>query len=336
MIRNLPPKVRTDLKRAKRLEWWTLAWMSSVVVVMWLVMGSSQAMKAALVEDVLSLIPAIVFLVASHYEAKPPTAGFPFGFERVHSLASLIAAVALTAVGAFLLYESASTLIKQEHPTIAPISVFGRDIWLGWVMVAALVYSVIPPVILGHIKQPIARRLQDEVLDTDAMMQRADWMTGLAGIGGVLGVGLGYWWADALAAGLISLSIVHDGVTSLRVATAELVDGAPRALGKNEIADDARKLIASLESRYPGALIKLRETGRYIHAEVSGVVPDSSVNLKEVWPGDEERSWRLVQISFVPPRVDRSPEPTAPEDRALPKQRARRTRPAIGARAKRR
>ncbi len=336
MIRNLPPKVRADLKRAKRLEWWTIAWMSSVVVVMWLVMGSSQAMKTALVEDVLSLIPAIVFLVASHYEGKPATTRFPFGFERAHSLASLIAAVALTTVGAFLLYESASTLIKQEHPTIAPISLFGRDIWLGWVMIAALAYSVIPPVILGHLKQPIAQRLQDEVLDTDAMMQRADWMTGLAGMGGVLGVGLGYWWADALAAGLISLSIIHDGVTSLRVATAELVDGTPRALGKNEIAEDAQKLIASLESRYPGAQIRLRETGRYIHAEVSGVAPEPSVDLEEVWPGDDERSWRLVQMSFVPPRIDLALQGTASEDHTRRQQRARRTRAGIGARPRRR
>lgn len=54
MINNLPERVRADLARARRLEWWTLGWMSSVVLVMWLVMGSSQAMKTALVEDVLS------------------------------------------------------------------------------------------------------------------------------------------------------------------------------------------------------------------------------------------------------------------------------------------
>ncbi|TFI59711.1 cation diffusion facilitator family transporter [Sphingomonas parva] len=286
--------------------------MATVVLVMWLVMGGSQAMKTALVEDVLSLVPAIVFLVASHYEQKPPTAKFPFGFERVHSLASVIAAVALAAVGAFLLFESASTLIKQEHPTIAPVSLFGTDVWLGWPMVAALVYSVLPPVILGHIKQPVARRLQDEVLDTDAMMQRADWMTGLAGIGGVLGVGLGYWWGDALAAGLIAVSIVKDGVTSLRVATAELVDGTPRALGSNEIAEDALQLIDSLEARFPGARVRLRETGRYIHAELSGVPPEAQVDLESLWTGDPERSWRLVQLSFVAASNVRHPADHAP------------------------
>ena len=117
MKRDLPPEVRRDLARAKRLEWWTLAWMLSVVFVMWLAMGSSQAMKAALIEDVLSLIPALVFLIAARYEIKRPTAAFPFGFERVHSLAALIAAVALTAVGGFLLFEAGSALLHAEHPT---------------------------------------------------------------------------------------------------------------------------------------------------------------------------------------------------------------------------
>jgi cation diffusion facilitator family transporter len=305
MTRDLPSEMRADLKRAKRLEWWTLGWMGSVVVVMWLAMGSSQAMKTAMIEDLLSLIPAIVFLVASHYEAKPATAKFPFGFERVHSLASLIAAVALTSVGAFLLFDSAITLIMQEHPTIAPVSILGHNVWLGWGMIAALIYSVIPPVILGRLKQPIARRLQDEVLDTDAMMQRADWMTGLAGIAGVLGVGLGYWWADAVAAGMISFSILQDGIKSLGVATAELVDGTPRALGKNQIAEDAQALIDALEARYPGGEVRLRETGRYIHAQVSGVAPERTVDLDEIWPGDPDRRWRFVQLSFVPPNGER-------------------------------
>ena len=301
MNRDLPESVRDDLGRARRLAWWTLAWMSSIVLIMWFAMGSSQAMKTATIEDLLSLIPAAVFLIASHFEAKPPTRRFPHGFERVHSLASLIAAVALAAVGAFLLYDSAITLWTADHPTIASISLFGQDLWQGWVMVAALVYSVIPPVILGHLKQPVARRLQDEVLDTDAMMQKADWMTGLAGVAGVVGVGFGYWWADAAAAAIISFSILKDGITSLRVATAELVDGTPRALGRDEIAEDAEALIAELERRYPGADVKLRETGRYIHAQIAGVEPEPRVDLRSLWPGRPERAWRLVQVSFVPP-----------------------------------
>lgn len=314
MTNTVPAEIRSDLERARRLEWWTLGWMASVVLVMYFAVGSSQAMKTALIEDFLSLVPAGAFLLAHHYEQKGPNRFFPFGFERVHSLSAIIAAVALVGIGAFLLFESVSTLFKQEHPTIPPVKVLGHEIWLGWLMIAALVYSVVPPVILGRLKQPVARRLQDEVLDTDAMMQKADWQTGLAGIAGIVGVGFGLWWADAVAAGIISFSILKDGITSVRVATAELVDGTPRALGKDEIAYDAQRLIKGLECQYPGAKVRLRESGRYIHAEVLGAHPHPDFDLKAAWTGDPERSWRLAQVSFVPPAATNTQVPQPPHD----------------------
>jgi divalent metal cation (Fe/Co/Zn/Cd) transporter len=132
-------------------------------------------------------------------------------------------------------------------------------------------------------------------------MQKADWLTALGGIAGVLGIGLGLWWADAMAAALISINIIHDGIGALRSSIAELVDGAPRQLEKDEVSLDADALKVALEQRYPGAEIRLRETGRYIHAQVSGVHPETKVDLTELWPGDPDRRWRLAQVSFVPP-----------------------------------
>lgn len=298
----LPPELQADHRRAVRLEWWTLGWMGSVVVVMGLVMGSSQAMKTAVIEDVLSLIPAVVFLVAARFERRGPTPHYPYGFHRVNGLAFSISAATLTAVGALLLIESAMTLLAQEHVTVPPMTLFGEDIWMGWVMIAALAYSVVPPVILGRMKLPLAKRLADKVLHTDAMMQKADWMTGLAGIGGIIGLGLGYWWADALAAGIISLSILQDGIKALMSSTAELVDGTPRAIDSSRIACEAEALQDALVARYPGAKVRIRETGRFMNAQVCGIMPDDGeIDLRALWPGDPERSWRFAQLSFVPP-----------------------------------
>jgi hypothetical protein len=70
----LPSEIREDMRRARRLEWHTLGWMTSVVLVMYLASGSPQAMRTALFEDVLSLIPAVTFLIAAHLEPKDPTA----------------------------------------------------------------------------------------------------------------------------------------------------------------------------------------------------------------------------------------------------------------------
>ncbi len=311
MSYELPPELQADLRRAARLEWWTLGWMTSVVLVMGSVMGSSQAMKTAWIEDALSLIPAILFLISIRLERKGETPRYPFGFRRVNSLGFLVSAVTLTAIGGLLLFDSVLTLIKQEHVTIPPITLFGEHLWMGWLMIAALVYSVIPPIILGYLKLPLAKRLNDKVLHTDAMTQKADWMTGLAGMAGVLGVGLGYWWADAAAAGLISLSILVDGVRALRSSTAELIDGAPRAVDSSKIACDAEALRDALAARYPGSDVRIRETGRFMHAQVGGVLPDGErIDLASIWPGDPDRAWRFAQLSFVPPEASDEEERT--------------------------
>jgi cobalt-zinc-cadmium efflux system protein len=301
---TVPRELQEPMRRAVRLEWWNIGFTISIIVVMGLVLGNSQTMKTAWVEDTLGLIPPIVFLVAVHFEKKGAARNFPFGFDRVHSLAFLMAAVALAGVGGMLLWDAAKTLIAREHATVASIHILGRDIWLGWLMLGAQLYSIVPPFIIGLREMPLAKRMQDEVLFTDAKMNKANWQTGAAGLAGVIGLGLGWWWADSLAAAFISFGIIADGWTALRVATAELVDGVPRELGGTGADPEAKRLVEALERKYPGADIRLRETGRYIHAEVCGIHSEPGHNLKALWPGEPERSWRLAQLSFVPPELE--------------------------------
>lgn len=301
-MNRLPESIRDDFARAKRLEWRTLWWMSTVVVLMFLAMGSSQAMRSALIEDVLSLVPAVTFLIAARFEPKDPTEKYPFGFVRVNSLAFLVAAVALTAVGGFLMYENAMTLLMAEHPTVAPVEVFGHTVWLGWLMIAALAWSVVVPMTLGHMKLPVARRLRDKVLNTDALMQKADWQTGLAGIVGILGIYFGYWWADSAAALFIAFSILRDGLANMGIAAAELLDGAPRELDGSDISPEAQRLRARLEKLWPQGDVRLRESGRYIVGTIEGVHPPADLpNLDELM-GDDP-SWRLARLSFSPPET---------------------------------
>lgn len=299
---GIPAAIADDVRHGERLEWWTLAWMISVVAVMALVMGSSQAMKAAVIEDVLSLVPAIVFLLSIHWERKQPNRRFPFGYRRANSLAFLVAATALLSVGGFLAYESVTTLVRQEHPTVGGITLFGHTIWLGWLMIAALAYSVVPPLILGHIKHPIATRIRDKVLHTDALMQKADWQTGLAGIAGIIGIGLGWWWADAAAALFISLSIIKDAIGALEKAVAELLDGTPRALDSNNPSGDAERLTAALKKRFGNVEVRLRETGRYIAAEVDCASPKLIPTAEDLL--GKELAWRLASLTFRPEPAD--------------------------------
>ena len=296
---HLPENVAAALARAKRLEWWTIGFMISVVAVVGLTMGSSQAMRTAWVEDVLSLLPPISFLLVTRLERIGPTRKFPFGFARAHSLAFFFSAAALSLMGGLLLYEAVATLIRQEHPTIGSIRLFGQEVWLGWLMVAALSYSIIPPVVLGRLKKPVAETLSDEVLHTDALMNAADWQTGAAGVVGILGVAFGFWWADAAAAGFIAFSILHDGLRAFAISVAELIDGAPRKLGTLDVDPVVDRISDALQARFPGGAVKTRETGRTIHAVVMPEdQPDLPLDLAAEIAGEDE-AWRLVEVGVA-------------------------------------
>lgn len=176
---------------------------------MGLVMGSSQAMQAAWIKDMLSLLPPVMFLIAVHFERKPPSENYPFGLDRLGSLCFVLSAAALALMGGYLIYDAATVLIRQEHPTIGSMSLFGGQVWMGWFMAGVLAYSIVPPVVLGWKKRALAPVLKDKVLYTDAEMNAADWKTGLAGLLGIAGIAAGFWWADAVAAGLIGLDILR-------------------------------------------------------------------------------------------------------------------------------
>jgi cobalt-zinc-cadmium efflux system protein len=295
-----PREIQADVAAARRLEYWNIGWTISIVVAMGLAMGGSQAMKTAWVEDTLGLVPPIAFLISLRYEARASNRRYHYGFDRANGLGFLIAAVALAAVGLLLLKDAVTTLVAAEHVTIGSIRIWGRDVWLGWFMLAAQAYATIPPLIIGHKELPLARRLRDKLLHTDALMNKANWQTGVAGFLGVAGLGLGYWWADSAAAAIISASIIWDGWKSLRIATSELIDGIPYELGEAELAADAKAVAAALRKEFPGARVLMRETGRYIRAEVVGAVPPEGFDIDRLEiPGLEDR-WRLDSLAFRP------------------------------------
>ena len=302
-----PPDKERERRKAIRLEWITLAGMGSVVLVVYFALGNSQAMRTAWIEDMVGLVPAIIYLVAAHVERREPSAGFPFGFYRSFSIAYLFGATATLFVGLYLLAESAAKLITQEHPTIGLMSVFGYDVWAGWLMIAALLYSIIPPVVLGRLKMPVAHRIHDKVLMADAAMQKADWLADLAAIAGIIGIGFGLWWADAVAAAIISIDVAYDGGRHVLRAMRDLLDQTPRTLDRADPYPGIGKIrdaVLALDW-VEQAKVELREEGRLLTGTIY-VTPRSGVDaierLEEVRHAARAGDWRVYEpvVALVP------------------------------------
>jgi divalent metal cation (Fe/Co/Zn/Cd) transporter len=231
---EFPEEVERVYRKARRLEWATLAYISSAALFLYLTMGTSQAMRASFYEDVISLVPAAAFLIGTSIARRKPRRNYPYGMHRATSIAHLIAALALCAMGLFLAVEAALKVLSGEKPTIGGFVLFDSVIWAGWPMLAALLYTGVPSFFLGRRKLKLAPQLHDKVLHADAKMMKADWMAESATAVGVIGTGWGYWWLDPLAAAIVSLDILKDGASSLLVAVADLIDRRPEKTDRSD------------------------------------------------------------------------------------------------------
>lgn len=303
---ELPAEQQEALRKAIRLEWVTMGFLAVTTALVFLVLGNSQAMKAAWIEDLLSFLPPISFLVAAHAIRKPPSESHPYGYHRSTGVAHLVAAVTLTVMGGYLLVESALGLLTAEHPTIGGISLFGTTIWLGWLMMGVMILTAAPPVFLGRAKMKLAEKLHDKVLYADADMNKADWMTAIAAVGGVAGIGFGLWWADYAAALVISASILHDGVRNTRGAVSALMDkramtyddGGPHPLG--------RRLDAYLRGLpwARDARSRIRDEGHVFHVESFVVPADGTMptleQLETARSACIDLDWKVQDMVLIP------------------------------------
>ena len=297
---------RRTLRRAIRLEWITLAWMTGTVILVALVAGQSQAMQAAWAEDMLSLLPPIAFLVATRRIRKKPDRLHPYGFHRSIGVAHLVAATALLTMGGYLAFDSVKTLVTVERPPIGLTVLFGQGIWAGWLMIAVMVVTSTGPVVLGRMKLTLAEQLHDKVLYADADMNKADWTTAVATIAGVLGVGMGLWWADAVAALLVSVSILRDGMKNLRGSIGGLTDAEARTYDDTEPHPLTLEIeeVAGREAWVGEAAARVRDQGHVFHAEVF-VVPHEGVEptvaqIAELRDRIHELDWKVHDVVVSP------------------------------------
>ncbi len=320
---GMPDAQQRALKLGKKLSWWTIGYLLVDTALLFLIKGNSQAMQAAWVQDLLGMVPPVAFLLGIWIAGRPANKRHPYGHHQSMDIAHFVAAVALLAFGGFLLIESAMTLFTAQSPAIGLMSVFGLHIWQGWIMIAFMFVGVFPPLILGRLKLEPAKQLHNKVLYTDSKMNKADWLSSAASIIGVLCIGFGIWWADAVAAIIISLDIILDGARNLRSALRSMVDSAPETLET----EDPHPLPAVV-NHYLTQLgwvkeagCRVREEGQIFHIEAFVVLENperTSVDaLKEAQMGCKSLDWKIQDVVIMPVhelstvlRTDTQPAPS--------------------------
>lgn len=300
----LPQEQQAARRSAIKWQVFTIAYTTVTITVVAFVLGNSQAMKTAWVEDMLSLIPQIAFLVALCLVQRRPSRQHPYGWHRIMGVGHLVAGVALLAVGSILAFESASGLFAAEHPTIGTVNLFGHSFWMGWLMVAVMAIIVVGPLIYGPAKSKLAPVLHNKLLFADGDMAKADWQTNAASIVGVLGIGAGLWWLDGLAAIFISVGIIRDGIRNTSGAIQDLMDQRARSYdGKtaHPLIREVLEFVATVDW-VEKAAVRMRDQGQVFHVEIFVSPKGHLVELERLGVLSEaitKLDWKLHDVVVV-------------------------------------
>ncbi|MDO5668457.1 MAG: cation transporter [Corynebacterium sp.] len=301
---NMPEDVEQTSRKAIIVEWLSIGYLIPSVALTALVAGQSDAMRAAWVEDALTFLPPIAFLIAMRLIRHKRSRRYPYGYHRGVGIGQLVSAAALLAMGGLLIFDSVRGVLAGERTAIGIMVLFGHDIWAGWVMIAIVSIFGIPPVILARYKLRYAEALNNKALYADADMSKADWMTAVSTSVGVLGVGIGLWWADPLAAIFVGISIVGDGYRNMKSAITGLTDIQARTHDSKEVNPliDRIETCATDTSWVAQAAVRARDLGQVLHIELFVVADDhnpTAADLEELRERVRELDWKAYDVSVV-------------------------------------
>lgn len=288
---------------------WTVAYLVSVGLVLFVVLGNSQAMKAAWLETVFSLVSPVVFLVGSRVARRPADRRFPYGYHRWVSIAFLCAALSLFALGIYLLIDAALKALAPQPTIVGHIHLAGHELWLGWLMLLALAWSAIPAWFIGRRQARNAWLLHDKVLSADAELRRADWLSASAAGVAVIGIAAGSPWLDPLAGAVIALLVLRSGWRQLVHAAGDLADSAPTHI--NERIESLPERIATRLEALPWVMeaeVRLREEGHLLFGEAS-ILARGDENLRrhiaDAVAMVRKMDWRIrsFSVTALPPEA---------------------------------
>ena len=187
-----------------------------------------------------------------------PTERYPYGYERAEDLAGI--GVALVIWGSALVagFESVHKLLRH-----------GGTGHVGWGIAAAAV-GIAGNQLVARYKLTVGRRIRSATMVADAKHSWLDALSSAGAMLGLIGVAVGWAWADAVAGIVVTGFICHVGYEVTTDIAHRLLDGV-----EPEIIPTAEATAIAV----PGvqhAHARARWTGRTLRVEVEGFLdPDT-------------------------------------------------------------
>ncbi|MDD2724113.1 MAG: cation diffusion facilitator family transporter [Methylovulum sp.] len=229
------------------------------------ILGQSAALIADGIHSLSDLLSDFLVIIAVRFGSREADGDHPYGHRRFETIATVILGASLIGIGAGIVWHVLERLATPETLPVPDANILG---------IAAL--SILLNEWLYHYTKRIAKATRSKLLLANAWHQRSDALSSLVVLCGIIGVLLGYPFADALGAVVVALMVAKMGAGLVLDSIKELVDTAlPLPL-----VDEIRAVILTIDGVQGIHLLRTRRMGEdaYIDAHI---VVDPRITVSE-------------------------------------------------------
>jgi cation diffusion facilitator family transporter len=215
--------------------------------------GHSQALIADGIHSFSDLLTDLLVIVAARKASHQADREHPYGHGRIQTIATALLAASLALVACGVAWDAVNRLAGPDA-LLQP----------GWEALVIAAVSVVVKEGVFHYTMRSARRLNSSLLRANAWHSRADALSSVVVIAGIIGAMLGLPWADSVAAIGVATMILYVAFRIGKESVEELIDTAVDATTQEE----ARQTIMAV----PGVLdtheLRTRRMGSKVYADV--------------------------------------------------------------------
>ncbi|MGC2078892.1 MAG: cation diffusion facilitator family transporter, partial [Xanthobacteraceae bacterium] len=181
--------------------------------------------------SLLDLSATVLTYFAVRISGKPADAEHQYGHGKMESVTALAETALLFVLTAIVVFEAVQRLIgASAHAVEASVAAF-----------VIIIGSIAVDFFRARTLDRVAKATSSEALEADALHFRSDMWSSLAVLIGLVGVALGYSWADAAAALVVAVFIGIAGYRLGRRTIDTLTDTAPAGVS-DRVAAIARQV----------------------------------------------------------------------------------------------
>lgn len=258
-------------------------------------LSGSLAILSEAAHSLVDVVATVMTYFAVRVSGKPADAEHHYGHGKVESVSALAETALLFLLCGVVVWEAARRLFgTEEHAVEAGLWSFG-----------VIVGSVVVDFLRARLLYRVAAETSSEALEADALHFSSDMWSSLAVLAGLIGVRMGYSWADPAAALIVAVFVCLAGWRLTLRTIATLTDEAPAGMAER-IGAVAEKVEGVVEVER----VRVRPSGPMVFV-------DLSLGVSRMLPLDRVTEVKNAVISALQAELPRAEVAVTTNPRAL-------------------